>query len=311
MNRYIPPQTCPDEDYWLTLLEEGEYSRGPVPGAWHWVEATSERPYPSVWQEAETLRCQKTPLVLTIEGFNRGGLLTHWRGIECFVPASHLFKYPFPSDPEAREGIFKRYVGQELRLCVIEVEPARNRLLLSERMQECPPQPDWPTWLCPGNIRKGTVTSLRPFGAFVDLGPIEGMIHISEISWGRVRSPGDYLQVGDEVQVLIISADPAHQRVALSLKRLQPNPWDSIHEHIQVGTVMTGKLVAIEPFGLFVQLLPGIEGLVHVSELACEPLQLPQRFQVGQSLQVEILDLLPADHRITLRLMGENGHGGA
>ncbi len=312
MNRYIPPQTCPDEEYWLALLEEGEYSRNPVPGAWHWVEATTaESRHPSVWQQAETLRCQREPLTLRIEGFNRGGLLARWQGVECFIPASHLVAYPFPSDPEAREAIFKRYIGQELRVCVIEVEPARNRLLLSERIQQCPPQPDWPEWLCPGVIREGTVTGLRPFGVFVDLGPIEGMIHISEISWGRVRSPGEFLKVGDKVRVLILSADPAHQRVALSLKRLHPNPWDSIHAQVQVGMVMTGKLVGIESFGLFVQLLPGIEGLVHVSELACGPDRLTERFSLGQPVRVQVLDLVPAEHRITLRLLEANGYAGA
>lgn len=311
MNRYIPPETCPDEDYWLALLEEGEYSRGKSPGPWHWSEASGSH-QASVWQEAEMLRCQKRPLDLVIEGYNRGGLLTHWKQVECFIPASHLQAYPFPSAPEAREAQFKRYIGKTLRLCIIEVEPARNRLLLSERAQECcTAQPHWPDWLCPGRVCEGTVTSLRPFGAFVDLGPVEGMIHISEVSWGRVRALEHFLNVGQKLQVLILSVDPIHQRVGLSLKRLEPNPWESIHEHVRVGTVITGKVVSIETLGLFVQLLPGIEGLVHISELGYEPAQLPKYFSVGQTVHVEVLDLMPQEHRIVLRLAEVNGYDGA
>ncbi len=311
MNRYIPPETCPDETYWLALLEEGEYSHGKAPGPWAWVVAAGQSPS-EVWQEAETLRCQRKPVELTIEGFNRGGLLAHWKGIECFVPASHLLAYPFPADQEAREARFQTYVGKTLRLCVIEVEPARNRLLLSERAQDCcMASPVWPDWLCPGRICEGMVTSLRSFGVFVNLGVVEGMIHISEISWGRVRDVSNVLKVGDTVRVLVLSVDQVHQRVALSLKRLMPNPWDSIQEKVRVGTVMDGTVVAVEPFGVFVQLLPDIEGLVHVSELGCEASQLPQRFKVGQPLRVEVLDLLPREHRIALRVAGVNGHGGA
>lgn len=311
MNRYIPPETCPDEAYWLALLEEGEYSRGKAPGPWHWSEAPGERA-PGVWQEAETLRCRRTPLELVIEGYNRGGLLSHWRGVECFIPASHLSAYPFPADLEAREEQFKRYVGQTLRLCIIEVEPARNRLLLSERAQDCcQAASPWPDWLCPGRVCEGIVTSVRPFGAFVDLGRVEGMIHISELSWGRVREPADFVKVGDKVRVLIISTDPQHQRVGLSLKRLQPNPWESVHQVLRVGAVVTGKIVGVEVFGLFVQLMPGIEGLVHISELECDPLQLRQQFAVGQTLDVEVMDLIPQEHRIALRLAGVNGHGRA
>lgn len=306
MDQYIPPHTPLCESYWDAILEEGPVSAGRTSTiAWEWVEAP-EVPV-AVWDEARHLFRTHTILDLVIDGFNRGGLMAHWKDVECFIPASHLIDYPFPADPDARERCFGAYIGRKLRLCIIEVEPIRNRILLSERqVSECElMQPEWPEWLCVGHTCTGKVTSVRPFGAFVDIGPLEGMVHISEISWGRVRHPQDFLQPGQDVHVKILNVDLEHQRVGLSLKRLNANPWMSVHSRIKAGDVLTGIIASVERFGIFVELVDGLEGLLHASEL--ERNDGANRdyddYVVGQQVAVRVLEIVPEEHRIALGLV--------
>jgi small subunit ribosomal protein S1 len=302
MDNYVPSYSPLCESYWKAILTQGPLSTGKVPGSWEWVEAPEVSL--EIWDEARERQKQHTILELTIDDFNRGGVIAHWKGIECFVPASHLIAYPFPADPAAREASFQNYLGKILKLCVIEVEPARNRILLSERqVAECElVQPEWPDWLCIGTTCTGVVTSVRPFGVFVDIGPMEGMIHISEISWGRVRHPFDFLKPGQEVRVKILNIDLEHQRVGLSLKRLRENPWSSVEVYFKPGDITTGSIASIERFGLFVELKEGIEGLLHISELghiiAADDVE--NSFETGDAITVRILEIIPEDHRIAL-----------
>ncbi len=305
MNQYISPQTPPSEAYWQAILTEGRVSLGRAPGDWEWAETIIRSP--QAWQEAQKLFRNHTVLELEIDSFNRGGLIAHWRGSECFIPASHLLDYPFPANPTARESIFQKYVGKKMKLCIIEVEPVRNRILLSERrVLNCQPAPvNWPEWITPGKVCTGTVTSVRPFGAFVDIGPVEGLIHISEISWGRVRHPRDFLTADQEVQVIILNVDPEQRRVGLSLKRLTENPWDSVDALAHPGDVLEGTVVGLVRFGVFVELFPGLEGLLHISELkGCSTFaDLRNHYEIGQTLSVRVLDVVPAEHRIALELV--------
>lgn len=305
---YVPPYMPPDDFYWQQLLEEGPLCSGQAPGPWAWVEAPEIAP--ALWEEARRLQEAHVMLELPIDGFNRGGLVAHWKGVECFVPASHLIAYPFPADPAAREARFQQYVGCMMRLCIIEVEPARNRILLSQKLAlECQAADSvWPEWLQAGVICKGRVTSVCNFGAFVDLGPLEGLIHISEISWGRVRHPGHYLKSGDEVEVMVLEVNREQQRVSLSLKQLCCNPWDTVHQHLKPGDVVTGKIVGVERFGLFVELFNGLEGLLHISELPStqDPANLSRRYQIGQTLTVLVREIIPHEHRIVLSLPERN-----
>ncbi len=305
---YIPPQQAPCEPYWLALLEEGPFSPHHTVGAWEWVEAPEIPPH--IWEEARQLYSEHQTLCLSIDGYNRGGLIAHWKGVECFIPASHLLDYPFPADPAAREGCFEKYLERELRLCIIEVEPIRNRILLSERqVEDCEKRrSQWPDWLRCGAICEGEITSVRPFGAFVNIGPLEGMIHISEISWGRVRHPGDFVAPGDKVKVMILNVDAATQRVGLSLKQLTENPWNSISGSLTPGDYVTGKIASIERFGIFVELLQGLEGLLHISELLTDAYSdvsaLQQEYNIGQPINVCVLEIVPEEHRIALGLPG-------
>ncbi len=303
---YIPPQHSTCESYWMALLEEGPLSLSPAPGLWEWQEAPSASQ--EVWNEAQRLHQGHVIMQLMIEGYNRGGLMAYWKGIECFIPASHLYAYPFPADPTAREECLQRYVGRELRLCIIEVEPLRNRILFSERQVEvCEGRKVlWPEWLRNGAICEGEITSVRPFGAFINLGPLEGMVHISEISWGRVRHPRDFMEPGQRVRVMVLNIDTEHQRVGLSIKRLEPNPWDSVLEWISPGDALWGRVVSVERFGVFVELGSGLEGLLHISELNRDDdggaLPVYQRYRLGDMVPVRVLDVVPQEHRIALGL---------
>ena len=309
MNVYVPPYCPPCEAYWQTLLEEGPISLGDAPGAWEWIELPA---IPlEIWDEARELQRRHNVMNLVIDSFNRGGLIAHWESIECFVPASHLVAYPFPADPDAREACFEQYLGKTLRLCLIEVEPARNRILLSERqVADCElAQPEWPDWLCIGSTCDGTVTSVRPFGAFIDIGPIEGMVHISEISWGRVRHPQDFVKPGQAVRVRILNVDLEHQRVGLSIKRLRPNPWETVEERLDSGDIIMGTIASVERFGLFVELMEGIEGLLHISELGHTDStgDIYTNYATGETIAVRILDIVPDEHRIALAPMSREG----
>ncbi len=301
MELYVPPYCPPCEGFWQALLEEGPVSVGEVPGPWEWVELPAIPM--EIWDEARDLQRRHSTVALTVDSFNRGGLIAHWNTVECFVPASHLIAYPFPADPDARENCFQQYLGKTLRFCVIEVEPTRNRILLSERqVQDCEiAQPEWPSWLCIGTVCEGTITSVRPFGAFVNIGPLEGMVHISEISWGRVRHPQDFVTPGQTVRVRILNVDLEHQRVGLSIKRLRANPWATVQEHLKPGDIVDGSIASVERFGLFVELLEGIEGLLHISELG-GPDDVQGMYSTGEVIGVRILDILPDEHRISLAL---------
>ncbi|MBN1259560.1 MAG: S1 RNA-binding domain-containing protein [Anaerolineae bacterium] len=303
---YIPAHQSTCEPYWMALLDEGELSPQPVPGPWEWFEDTAISS--DIWKEAQRLQEQHVIVTLKIEAYNRGGLIAYWNGVECFIPASHLVAYPFPADPTAREQCFDGYIGQDMRLCIIEVEPGRNRVLLSERQVETceKTQRHWPEWLHDNAICTGEITSVRPFGVFVDIGPLEGMVHISEISWGRVRHPQDFVQTGQTVQVMILNVDQEHQRVGLSLKRLQPNPWDKVTEKIRIGDLLDGTIASVERFGIFIELLSGLEGLLHISEINQNhhdtAIPLHQQYRVGDRIRVRILNIVPREHRIALGL---------
>lgn len=229
----------------------------------------------------------------------KGGLLVDVLGIRGFLPAS-LVERGYVSDLE-------KYMGKTLRLRVIEFDRNRGKVVFSQKaiLQEEYLKAQKELWetIQPGETRKGTVRHLTSFGAFVDLGGVDGLLHISELSWGRVKHPSEVVQEGDEVEVYVISVDKENKKISLSLKKTQPNPWTTVDEHYQAGQVVTGTIVRLVSFGAFVELEPGVEGLVHISRLAHHRVDKPEDVvSVGQEVKVKILDVNKEEQRISLSI---------
>jgi len=249
--------------------------------------------------ELEKAFNEKTELAGEVVRVVKGGLLVDVLGIRGFVPAS-LVELGYVGDLD-------QYLGKTLRLQVIEFDRNKAKIVLSQKaiLQEERQKAEKELWedIEAGQIRKGTVRHLVNFGAFVDLGGVDGLLHISELSWGRVKHPSEVVQEGDEIEVYVISVDRERKRISLSLKQAQGNPWDTVDERYQVGEVVTGKVMRLVSFGAFVQLEPGVEGLVHISRLADYHVVKPEDVvSAGEQVQVKILDINKQDQRISLSI---------
>lgn len=204
--------------------------------------------------------------------YNKGGLIVSIEGVRGFVPASHVAGLR-PDAPvgEPVDDKLAAMAGRELRLKVIEINRRRNRLILSERvaMQEWRDQrrSNLLDELVPGQTRRGRIASITNFGIFVDLGGADGLVHLSELAWGRIDKPKQQYHVGEEVDVYVLSIDPETKKIALSFRRTQPEPWEAVAEKYKVGQIVEGTITRLANFGAFARLEDGIEGLIHVSEL--------------------------------------------
>jgi len=242
---------------------------------------------------------------LTVTSYNRGGILVSGEGIQGFVPASHLINLPANCSESDREMCFEEYLGQQIAVKVIECEPVRERLILSERAALAGEgrRNYLLSTLKENEIVEGKVTNVTEFGVFVDLGGLEGLIHVSELSWGRVQCPKDILKVGDVVMVLIIQIDEVKGRIALSLKRLTKNPWDSILEVHHPGDIVPAVVTCVKDYGVFARLEEGVEGLIHVSSVNLPPnVSMENYFYKDQEILVRILHVEPEKRRLGLSL---------
>jgi len=246
----------------------------------------------------------------TVTGYNRGGLIVQLGKVRGFVPTSQLAP-PSSRDKEAAltpEERRAKMVGQQLLLKIIELDRERNRLILSERAA----QRQWRkerkaqllAQLQEGDICHGQVSSLCDFGAFVDLGGADGLIHLSELSWGRVSHPREVLQVGDEVDVYVLNVDRERSRIGLSLKRLQPDPWSQVEEKYSEGQLVEGTITKLTEFGAFARLKgDDIEGLIHLSELSNDRVTHPSEVvKKGETLTLRIIRIDPYRRRMALSL---------
>ena len=257
------------------------------------------------WLVAEKMLESGEITVRKVVGFNKGGLLADFDHLRGFIPASHIVGLPRNMNEEQRNERLQQIVGQELPVKVIEVERQRRRLVLSYRLAEREYRAGRKAQLFEelevGAVVDGEVRSLRPFGAFVDIGGADGLLHVSEIGWTPVSHPRDVLQVGERIQVEVLRLDPERSRIALSRKRLLSNPWESIEERYKVNDTILVTVTRVIDFGAFAQLEPGIEGLIHISELAditvAEPLKMVSS---GDRIPVKILRIHPDRQRIGL-----------
>jgi small subunit ribosomal protein S1 len=197
-------------------------------------------------------------------------------------------------------------IGQTLALAVIEVDHRRRRLVLSERVAGRRRRQQLLSELVAGEVRTGTVRSIVKYGAFVDIGGIDGLIHISEIDWKHVRHPSDVLNVGDEVQVYVLNVDRERERIGLSRRRLLPDPWHIVTENIRVGDVIAGQVTKVVDFGAFVDVGEGVEGLVHISEMPDGP-ETRVHLEPGSLIQVQVLRIDQRRRRIALSMRVVSG----
>jgi len=296
----------PDESWWSAVLsDEDSYlaqrkAVGGRPAVQAAVTAVD-------WPFVERVYSQDEIVNLRVHGFNRGGLLVQGCGIQGFVPISHLIDMPCNVTDEERRSVLASYVDRDIQLKVIECEQAQERIVLSERAALAGEgkRRDIFNALQEGAILTGKVTNITDFGVFVDLGGVEGLIHVSELSWGRVHHPSDVLAIDEEVSVLVMQVCEENSRIALSLKRMAPNPWDSLNIRYKPGDVVSAKITSTTRFGAFARLEEGVEGLIHLSSIKLPPqfTHLAEFVDVGQSVVVRILHIDTERRRLGLGLV--------
>jgi small subunit ribosomal protein S1 len=267
-------------------------------------QAAAQEKLPADWQHIQKLFRSDEIVSLYVTGFNRGGLLVEGNGLFGFVPFSHLVELA-GHEPADRDQALSDYVGRQLSLKVIECVPEDGRVVFSERAAQAEPGQRSKIFesLLPGQKVVGLVTNITDFGVFVDLGGVEGLIHISELSWGRVAHPNQIVHLGQEVEVLVMDIAAARCRVALSLKRLYPNPWLSIEQDFAVDQIVPATVTAVLSYGAFARLDVGVEGLIHASEMQLEDGRIVKDILTeGQRLDVRVLHVDAAHQRMGLSL---------
>lgn len=266
------------------------------------------------WDRACEYFSEGRSITCLVTGWNRGGLLVRWGELQGFVPTSQLKEVLSFIDDSDRETQLARRVGEELQLRVIELDPERNRLVLSERalMWNAQEGTRLLESLNPGDVRQGRVSNLCNFGAFVDLGGVDGLIHISELAWRRVSHPREVLEIGQELDVYVLDVDQERRRVALSLKRLRDDPWLTVGQEYRVGQIVQGTITNVVSFGAFARIEDGLEGLIHISELGEGNFIHPRNVvQEGDMVSLRVLRVDSTSRRIglSLRLAGSEEYG--
>lgn len=251
-----------------------------------------------LWEEIEAKYAAGEVVDATITNVVKGGLVADL-GIRAFIPASMVEDH-FVKD-------FSKYKGQTLKCKIVEIEPSENRLILSHKVvaeEEKQKQKEAVfASIHKGDQIEGTVARLTNFGAFIDLGGVDGLVHVSEISHTHVAKPSDVLKVGEKVNVLVLSVDPASNRISLSIKDTLPGPWDDIEDKAPVDSVLTGTVKRLTSFGAFVELFPGVEGLVHISQIAHKHIATPHEvLKEGEEVKVKVLEVSPENQRIALSI---------
>ncbi|MGZ3713922.1 MAG: 30S ribosomal protein S1 [Ktedonobacterales bacterium] len=239
---------------------------------------------------------------------NKGGLIVNLEGIRGFVPISQILnlKREDTADNVETQTKLQNMVGRKLQLKIIEINRNRNRLILSERLavQEwrAKRREELLNELQVGEVRKGVVSNLSNFGAFVDLGGADGLVHISQLAWSRVNHPSEVLKVGQEVEVQVLSVDKEKKKIALSIKRAEIDPWTTVEQRYQIGQVVKGTVTKIAPFGAFARIEDGVEGLIHLSELPAGQQDPKAVLKEGQEVNVRILRIDPERRRLGLSI---------
>lgn len=255
------------------------------------------------WHMLEQLLESGGTVTVKIVGHNRGGLVVDVDGLQAFVPLSQALLPP----GEEPDTALERRTGEVITAKVLEVNRRRNRAVVSERLaareQKEGQKDQLLDALQEGEVRHGKVTGVSSFGAFVDIGGADGLIHISELSWTPVSSVEEVVQPGQELDVYVLRIDRENRRIALSLRRMQPTPWDQAADKFQVGQLVTGTITKLADFGAFARIEDVVEGLIHVSELTERHIRHPKEVvQVGDTMTMRIVSMDPERHRLGLSL---------
>lgn len=313
--KYENPIPEVDEGWWASVLAEESRASGPAPirpatskpevGSEEAKQASSEKKVTANWTQVKDLYMRDQIIDLMVTGHNRGGLLVEGEGLYGFVPFSHLVDLAGKVELTERDHDLESYVGRSLRLKVIECVPEDGRVVFSERAAQSEPGKRAELFhaLQAGQKVQGVVTNITDFGVFIDLGGVEGLIHISELSWGRVTHPSQIVKMGSTIDVQVLDLAPERCRVALSLKRLLPNPWLTATVDFPENSVQNGVITSVLSFGAFARLDVGVEGLIHVSEIPlAEGKSLRETLSDGQRVQVRILHLDAPHQRLGLSM---------
>lgn len=261
------------------------------------------------WEQAEELLASQDVFEGVVTGLNRGGVIVRVGHVRGFVPASQLSgrwqaQQDAEADPEQR---WARLVGQSLQLKVIELDRERNRLILSERAAMRDVRKEQKERLLSslkeGDRLKGVVTSIADFGAFIDLGGADGLIHLSELAWHRIEHPSEVLRLGQTIEVYVMNVDQERKRIALSLRRLTPEPWTTIEQQYAIGQVVEATVTRLTAFGAFAKIDNVIEGLIHISEMADYRINHPKEIlKEGDIVPVRVIRIDAGRRRIGLSL---------
>lgn len=303
-----------DEGWWESVLaDEKKYSTAHmrvVPPILDEPEkpnpASDSRSLTVDWDSVRQFYKNDRILEMKVTGHNRGGLLVEGDGLAGFVPLSHLIEMAGREKEETRETDLERYLGQALKVKVIECVPEDERIIFSERAALAEPgkRAELFHTLAPGMSVKGKVTNITDFGVFIDLGGVEGLIHISELSWGRVTHPGRLVQVAEEIDVQVLDISAERCRVALSRKRLLPNPWENAREAFPEGSIISATVTNVLSYGAFASLDIGVEGLIHATEMPLAAGQSPRELlSVGQRLDLRVLHVDPGHQRLGFSML--------
>lgn len=310
-----------DEGWWESVLaEERQYapprpSQGAMkPKSVSQAQVKNELPptVPSVqtdWDTIQDLYSNDRIVEMKVSGHNRGGLLVEKEGVSGFIPFSHLIDLAGKEQETNRDVSLEAYVGKILRVKVIECVPEEGRVVFSERAALAEPgrRAELFHQLQSGSQVRGVVTNITDFGVFVDLGGVEGLIHISELSWGRVSHPNQIVKLGEEIRVQVLDVSAERCRVALSLKRIAPNPWERASTEFPINTIHEAVITSVMSYGAFARIEAGVEGLIHASEMALEPNQTPREVLFeGQEIRVRILHVDAPHQRMGLSLLLHN-----
>ncbi len=260
------------------------------------------------WKKVEELMKSKGSYESTIRGYNKGGLIVPVEGLNGFVPTSQVSLSRRASlSGDTPEKRWAGMVGDEIDVCVIEVDRERRRLILSERAASNETRESVKERiledLAEGEVRKGRVTSLADFGAFVNISGADGLVHLSEISWDRIKHPSEVLKVGQDVDVKIISIDRDKKRIGLSIRQTQDDPWVARIEKYAVGQLLEGKITRLTKFGAFARIEDDLEGLIHISEISEKRIDHPKEvLKEGDDVTLRVIKIDPENHRVGLSI---------